>query len=262
MEKTILKSSTGSLGPLFSTASGASDLPIVNVPIDTKGLNPVDILITFNASIYMPRDVDANLIFIIKKYEAKSSPQLIGSSYVFSNSSTTSETDTFAFNYTDTGVNPGKYNYSIQLSSVSLTDYIEGIVISNATLSILAVGQEEKKGSGNDSKGSSNNSKGGNSSSDGKSNSDKSDNGKSDSSNNSSDKNNVDADSKDKDKDNDNANCKSKDKDKDNSKDKDNDKKDKSKENKDDKKDKNDKETSDKNDKKDKNESSKEKEKK
>lgn len=180
MEKTILKSSTGSLGPLFSTASGASDLPIVNVPIDTKGLNPVDILITFNASIYMPRDVDANLIFIIKKYEAKSSPQLIGSSYVFSNSSTTLETDTFTFNYTDTDVNPGKYNYSIHLSSVSLTDDIEGIVISNATLSILAVGQEEKKGPGNNSKGSSNNSKGGNSSSDGKSKNDKSDNGKSD----------------------------------------------------------------------------------
>lgn len=193
MEKTILKSSTGSLGPLFSTASGASDLPIVNVPIDTKGLNPVDILITFNASIYMPRNVDANLIFIIKKYEAKSSPQLIGSSYVFSNSSTGLETDTFTFNYTDTEVNPGKYNYSIHLSSVSLTDDIEGIVISNATLSILAVGQREaKKSSGNDSQGSSNNSKEGNSSSDGKS-----DNGQSQSSNNSAEQNSADQNSAD-----------------------------------------------------------------
>lgn len=160
MTKQIIKSNTGSLGPLPDLASLNRDLPITSVTLETKDLKDADAYLTFTCHVNLPESTTANLVFIIKKYCDKGSSHEIGSSYVFSGVSTDSMlSKMFSFQFIDKDIHPGKYTYSIQLASNSMSNCNEGTTITNAILNLVAIGNEK------DSKGNSKgNSKGSNSS--------------------------------------------------------------------------------------------------
>lgn len=145
MDKTIIKSSTGSLGPLSIATSLGSYLPITSVTFDTKGMKEVSIDLNFTAQINSPASAASRLIFVIRKTADKGGDQLIGSAYVYANTSTVIEAESFSFHYLDTEVDPGKYTYSIQLDPNSSISGASGVTITNATLTLVAAGCSDKK---------------------------------------------------------------------------------------------------------------------
>ena len=158
MTRTILKSSTGGVGPLpLITTPLSNDMPITSLSIDTKGINSTDILLYFTTEINLTATVSTNLMFIIKKYEAKSDPQLIGGSYIFSTAVEVAESESFAFQFLDSDVNPGRYTYSIELAPNCFVSIAAGVTLTNSTLSLIALCSEEAKNSksGSSSSGSS-----------------------------------------------------------------------------------------------------------
>lgn len=158
MSRTIVRTNTGGVGPLpLITTPLTNDMPITSVSLDTKGLIDTKILLYFTTQINLTAVVNTNLMFIIKKYEAKSDAQVIGGSYVFTTVAEIAESETFAFQFLDSDVNPGKYTYAIELASNSFVSIAAGVTLTNATLTLIAVGHDEPKkpGSGSSSSGSS-----------------------------------------------------------------------------------------------------------
>ncbi len=190
MTKQIIKSNTGSLGPLPDSDTVSRDLPITSVTLETKDLREAAAYLSFTCHVNLPKNTNANLIFIIKKYSDKGAVHEIGGSYVFSGvSEDTIVSKMFSFQFIDKDIHPGKFTYSIQLASNSISSCNSGTTITNATLNVIALGNDKDKKDGKGGKGS--NSSSGNSSS---SNSDNESNSNSDDSNtNASDANAQDA---------------------------------------------------------------------
>ena len=169
MTKPIIKSNTGSVGPLaVSTSTDLNrDLPITSVTIETKDLKDVDALLNFTCQINLPEGANVNLIFIIKKYVDKGCEQVIGSSYVYTAVAANTQAESFSFQFVDKDINPGKYTYSIHLASNSVCNCNGGTTVTNAVLNVLAIGEGKDDGKGNGGKGgngnSGNNGNGGNS---------------------------------------------------------------------------------------------------
>ena len=108
MTKPIIKSNTGSVGPLaVSTSTDLNrDLPITSVTIETKDLKDVDALLNFTCQINLPEGANVNLIFIIKKYVDKGCEQVIGSSYVYTAVAANTQAESFSFQFVDKDINP------------------------------------------------------------------------------------------------------------------------------------------------------------
>ena len=170
MNKPIIKSNTGSVGPLEAVSTSTDlnrDLPITSVTIETKDLKDVDALLNFTCQINLPEGANVNLIFIIKKYVDKGCEQVIGSSYVYTAVAANTQAESFSFQFVDKDINPGKYTYSIHLASNSVCNCNGGTTVTNAVLNVLAIGEGKDDGKGNGGKGgngnSGNNGNGGNS---------------------------------------------------------------------------------------------------
>lgn len=143
MSKTIIKSNTGGVGPLpLITTPLSHEMPITSVTLDTKGLKDVSVLLTFTSQINLTAGVNTNLVFVVKKYVDKGSEQIIGGSYVFSTVAEVLEAETFAFQFYDNNIDPGKYTYAVQLAPNSFVGLAAGVTVTNATLSLLATGEE------------------------------------------------------------------------------------------------------------------------
>lgn len=143
MDKTIIKSSTGSYGPIMATTNLCSYAQITGITFDTKGLKDVTVNLTFTAQITSPADTTANLLFVVKKSADKGGEMPIGSTYSYINTSTVLESETFSFQVTDYCVDPGKYTYNVQLDpNSSVTD--DGVIITNGTLTLTATGKSDK----------------------------------------------------------------------------------------------------------------------
>ena len=102
----------------------------------------VSVLLTFTSQINLTAGVNTNLVFVVKKYVDKGSEQIIGGSYVFSTVAEVLEAETFAFQFYDNNIDPGKYTYAVQLAPNSFVGLAAGVTVTNATLSLLATGEE------------------------------------------------------------------------------------------------------------------------
>ncbi|MBW6409515.1 DUF4489 domain-containing protein [Clostridium weizhouense] len=143
MGKAILKANTGGVGPLpVLTTQLIKDLPVTSVTIDTSKLKDPSVLLTFTSQINMTAELNVNLVFTVKKYVENGSEQTVGGSWVFSSIAEVFEAETFAFQFYDIAANPGKFTYTVQISSNSFIGVAAGLTISNATLSVLAVDQD------------------------------------------------------------------------------------------------------------------------
>lgn len=188
MTREVIKSNTGAAGPLPGSGTINRDLPITSVTLETKDLKDADAYLSFTCNINLPPSTTASLIFIIKKYSDKGSSHEIGSSYVFSGESGEDfESKVFSFQFIDRDIHPGKFTYSIQLASNSISSSNSGTTITNATLNVIALGRDEKekKGGNSGSSSSKNSNSSSNNSSDNNSNNNSSQNSENNASENS-----------------------------------------------------------------------------
>ncbi|GAA0076391.1 hypothetical protein UT300005_07690 [Clostridium sp. CTA-5] len=136
----VLSANTGGVGPLpVLTTPLIKDLPVASVTIDTSKLKDPSVLLTFTSQINMTAELNVNLVFTVKKYVENGSEQTVGGSWVFSSIAEILEAETFAFQFYEGNSNPGKFTYTVQVSSNSFVGVAAGLSITNATLSILAV---------------------------------------------------------------------------------------------------------------------------
>jgi hypothetical protein len=139
-EEVRLNASTGGAGPLPLITTLLSDpISVVDVTIDTRGMQEPAVLLTFTGIISMPVGVSVTLNFEIVRSANGGAPVPVGSTYTFSELVNVLTSESFAFQYFDRGLPPGIYTYSVELSTNSIIDVTPGLTITNATLSALAV---------------------------------------------------------------------------------------------------------------------------
>jgi len=135
-----LNASTGGAGPLpVITTLFAQPISVVDVTIDTSGMNRPAVLLTFTSIVSLPVGISVTLNFEIKRSLNNGAPVNIGSTYTFSTLVNVLESEAFSFQFFDNNVAAGTYTYSVELSTNSVIDITPGLTINNATLSALAV---------------------------------------------------------------------------------------------------------------------------
>lgn len=135
-----LNASTGGAGPLpIITTLLADPINVVNVTIDTTGMNDPAVLLGFTSIISLPVGISVTLNFEITRSLNGGAPVNVGSTYTFSTLVTVLEAESFAFQFFDNNLAAGVYTYSVQLSTNSVIDITPGLTVNNATLSALAV---------------------------------------------------------------------------------------------------------------------------
>lgn len=138
--KVALKSATGGLGPLPVITTLFSDpLAVVDVSINTKGMEKPTVLLDFSSIISLPLGISVTLNFQIRRSIDDGAPVKVGSTYTFATLVDILEAESFSFQFADVDVTPGFYTYSVELSTNSIIDITPGLTIPNATLSALAV---------------------------------------------------------------------------------------------------------------------------
>ena len=137
--RVALTAGTGSAGPLpIITTPLSEPLNVVSAGINTQGFANPGILLTFTGTISLPLGISVSLNFqLIRSNGTSTIP--VGSTYTFSTLVTVLESESFAFQFFDTGLMGGVYTYTEQLSTNSIIDVTPGLTINNATLSALAV---------------------------------------------------------------------------------------------------------------------------
>lgn len=136
----VLAASSGGAGPLpIITTLFAEPINVVSVTIDADKLHHPSVLLTFTGNINLPLGISVTLNFEIQRAKNSGAPVNVGSTYTFSTLATALEAEAFAFQFLDTGLQPGTYTYSVILSTNSIIDITPGLTITNATLSALAV---------------------------------------------------------------------------------------------------------------------------
>lgn len=135
-----LNANTGGAGPLpLITTLLAAPIPVVDVSIETNGMQEPAVLLTFTSIVSLPVGISVTLNFEVQRSFNGGAPVSIGSTYTFSTLVNVLEAETFAFQYFDSNLAPGLYTYSVQVSTNSIIDITPGLTIGNATLSALAV---------------------------------------------------------------------------------------------------------------------------
>lgn len=135
-----LNASTGGAGPLpIITTLFADPLAVTSVTVSTAGMNEPAALLTFTSIISLPLGVLVTLNFELTRSFNGGAPVKVGSTYTFSTLVNILESESFAFQFFDSGLRAGHYTYSVQLSTNSIVDVTPGTTIGNATLSALVV---------------------------------------------------------------------------------------------------------------------------
>ncbi|MEG0693068.1 MAG: DUF4489 domain-containing protein [Oscillospiraceae bacterium] len=137
-----MNASTGGVGPLpVITTLFASPLNVVSTSIDTTGMSNTINLLHFSGIVNLPLGVSITFNFEILRTRDDGSAVKVGSTYTFSTLVEVLEAEAFSFQFVDTDVAPGNYNYSVQISTNSIVDITPGASVVNATLSVIAVEQ-------------------------------------------------------------------------------------------------------------------------
>jgi hypothetical protein len=135
-----LNAATGGAGPLpIITTLLADPITVVSVTLDADKLCNPSILLTFTGIVSLPLGISVTLNFEVLRLKDNGSPVRVGSTYTFSTLATVLESESFAFQLFDAGLDPGTYTYSVVLSTNSIIDITPGLTIVNATLSALGV---------------------------------------------------------------------------------------------------------------------------
>lgn len=141
--KVVLNASTGGVGPLpVINTLFADPLNVVSVSIDADRLSDPSILLTFTGIICLPLGISVTLNFEVYRAQDNGAPVNVGSTYTFSTLATCLESESFAFQLFDDGLDPANYTYSVVLSTNSIIDITPGLTVVNATLSALAVDED------------------------------------------------------------------------------------------------------------------------
>jgi len=139
-QKVVLNAATGGAGPLpVITTLLAEPISVVSVTLNVNELKHPSILLTFTGAVSLPLGISVNLNFEVERVKDNGSPIKVGSTYTFSTLATALESETFAFQLFDAGLEPGTYTYTVVLSTNSVIDITPGLTIVNATLSALGV---------------------------------------------------------------------------------------------------------------------------
>ncbi|MEZ4357771.1 MAG: DUF4489 domain-containing protein [Eubacteriales bacterium] len=143
-KEAVLNVATGGVGPLsiINTLS-ADPLNAVSVTINAARLSNPSILLNFTSIISLPLGISVTLNFEIYRARENGAPAHIGSTYTFSTLATALESESFAFQFFDSDLDPATYTYSVVLSTNSCIDITPGLTIVNATLSALAVSKSD-----------------------------------------------------------------------------------------------------------------------
>ncbi len=137
---TVLNASTGGAGPLPVVTTLFSDpISVVSVTLDADRLYDPSILLTFTGIVNLPLGISVTLNFEILRIKDNGAPISVGSTYTFATTVTVLESESFAFQYFDSNLDPGTYTYSVVLSTNSIIDITPGLTVVNATLSALGV---------------------------------------------------------------------------------------------------------------------------
>jgi hypothetical protein len=138
--KVQLNSSTGGVGPLpIITTLFSEEISVVDVSIDTTGMERPVVLLNFSSIISLPFGISVTLNFQIHRSLNDGASVKVGSTYTFSTLVDILEAESFCFQFFDSGLASGKYTYTVELSTNSIIDITPGLTIVNATLSALAV---------------------------------------------------------------------------------------------------------------------------
>lgn len=136
----LVNSSTGSAGPLpLISTSLSAPINVVSTSIVTTGLARTTNLLIFTSQISLPLGISVTLNFEIFRTVNGGNPAKVGSSYTFSTLATACESECFAFQFADSGIQEGEYTYSVQISTNSVLDITPGLTVNNGTLTVLAV---------------------------------------------------------------------------------------------------------------------------
>ena len=139
-EKAVLNAATGGAGPLpIITTLLADPITVVSVTLDADKLCNPSVLLTFTGIVSLPLGIAVTLNFEVLRLKDNGSPVKVGSTYTFSTLATVLESESFAFQMFDAGLDPGTYTYSVVLSTNSIIDITPGLTIVNATLSALGI---------------------------------------------------------------------------------------------------------------------------
>jgi hypothetical protein len=135
-----LNANTGGAGPLpIITTLFADPISVVDVSIDTDGMQQPSILLNFSGIISLPVGISVTLNFQIKRSSNDGQAVKVGATYTFSTLVNVLEAEAFSFQFFDSDLVADNYTYSIELSTNSIIDITPGLTIVNATLSALAV---------------------------------------------------------------------------------------------------------------------------
>jgi hypothetical protein len=136
----VLNAATGGAGPLpIITTLLAEPITVVSVTLDTDELHDPSIHADLYRYCESPLGISVTLNFEVLRLKDDGSPVKVGSTNTFSTLTTILESETFAFQLFDAGLEPGTYTYSVVLSTNSLIDITPGLTIVNATLSARGV---------------------------------------------------------------------------------------------------------------------------
>ncbi len=138
--KVRLNASTGGAGPLpIINTLFADPIAVVDVTIDTSGMQRPFVLLSFTSIISLPLGISVTLNFQITRTSQNGATTKVGSTYTFSTIVDILEAESFAFQYADDNLPADSYTYTVELSTNSIIDITPGLTINNATLSALAV---------------------------------------------------------------------------------------------------------------------------
>ena len=141
--KVVLNAATGGAGPLpIINTLFADPITVVSVTLDADRLSDPSILLTFTGIISLPLGISVTLNFEVLRVKDNGAPIKVGSTYTFSTLVTALESEAFAFQLFDAGLDPGTYTYTVVLSTNSIIDITPGLTIVNATLSALGVAED------------------------------------------------------------------------------------------------------------------------
>jgi len=140
--KVVLNAATGGAGPLpIITTLLADPITVVSVTLNAGKLRDPSILLHFTGIVSLPLGISVTLNFEVLRVKDNGAPIKVGSTYTFSTLATVLESESFAFQLFDAGLEPGTYTYSVVLSTNSIIDITPGLTIVNATLSALGVAE-------------------------------------------------------------------------------------------------------------------------
>jgi len=138
--KALLSCGSGGIGPMPKSSEHSSNpIQVASVSIDTSRLCNPRVLLNFTCVIGLPEDIEVTLNFVIIKTIDCGVPQAIGGTHTFIEKADKLESESFCFQFCDCNPSVGGITYTVKIDPSSKIHDKDGLTITNATLSALAV---------------------------------------------------------------------------------------------------------------------------